>query len=219
MSQSTQLIKANAVMCGLKVVGSINQYCISKLQSELGKYEKNCNNPEQQQKNESIPTRSEKATLDFNLDDVLKKGQNGNNMLHQAAFNNDIEFIAKVLQESLKDKANEKHIFDTNNKGFSFFDIAYANNNIEVLYKVAEIFDNNAQDKQFTTYQNQQIKQASWDIWRHIARDDWARPVDRDKFLLSTESLMPLGADASFNNPPGGDSSYDNIGSEITPKD
>lgn len=185
-----KIISINTVMWGLKIVGSINQYCISKLQSELGKYEKNFNNPEQQQKNESIPTNSQKATLGFNLDDVFnKKDKNGNNALHQAAFDNDIELIEKVLQESLGNQENEKYIFDTNKQGFTLLDIAYANHNIEVLYKVAEIFDNNDQDKQFIIYQNQQIKKASWDIWQYIARENWPHPVDMNTFLLSPESL------------------------------
>jgi hypothetical protein len=85
-------------------------------------------------------TKKDFNTLTFEQVTTVPVG--GNNLLHQAAVDNNVEFIKYILENNLSDQSKAYNIIDkVNNQGQSFLDIAFQKKNLEVIYMVAAIFD------------------------------------------------------------------------------
>jgi hypothetical protein len=123
--------------------------------------------------------------------DVITLRSNGNNLLHQAAFNNNVEFIEKILQENLADYKKASVIMEQpNNVSDTLLDIAYKQKNYSIIFKVAEILDNNNTSQDCTIPDGyKHMTQAEYDIGVFLNRKSShpQEPIDITKLWMPVE--------------------------------
>lgn len=156
-SEISKKIAHNAAINILKIIPPLNGYFsdmskarnINKLSNNLGcainlnskndNYEiEQAQNPqESNMRFERIIVSEEKEP--FSFEEIIKSRENGNNLLDEAAFNNNVSqmkiFLPIVIQER-----GWQYIFELrNNKGINFLNIAFDNGNAAVLNEVIKI--------------------------------------------------------------------------------
>ena len=169
-SEISKNIAHNAAINILKIIPPLNGYFsdmskarnINKLSNNLGcainLNSQNDNDEIEQAKNlqeskmrfERIIVSEEKEP--FSFEEIIKSRENGNNLLDEAAFNNNVSqmkiFLPIVIQER-----GWQYIFELrNNKGVNFLNIAYNNGNAAVLNEVMKIC--HSYDQQYSKFTN-----------------------------------------------------------------
>ncbi len=128
-------------------------------------------------------------TLTF--EQIITLQKNGNNLLHQAAFNNNVKFIGKILKENLADSTKAYAIMDqTNNIGDTFLDIAYKNKNYSIISEVASIFESTITTQDCTVPESyKHMSQAQYDIGLFLKRkySNTPEPIDITKLCMPVE--------------------------------